>query len=101
MKKKIVITGGLGYIGTELCMLYSGVSWYHKITVIDQRFLSERIHELRNWNIEFFQGTILDKHFIKNILKDADCVHHLAGITDVAYVHKNINLERDKKNNKY
>ena len=24
--KKIVITGGLGYIGTELCKLYSGES---------------------------------------------------------------------------
>ena len=35
MSKKIIITGGLGYIGTELCKLYSGVSWHHKITVID------------------------------------------------------------------
>ena len=35
MKKKIIITGGLGYIGTELCKLYSGVSWHHKIIVID------------------------------------------------------------------
>ena len=26
MKKKIIITGGLGYIGTELCKLYSGVA---------------------------------------------------------------------------
>ena len=27
MKKKIIITGGLGYIGSELCKIYSGVSW--------------------------------------------------------------------------
>ena len=40
--KKIVITGGIGYIGTELCKLYSGVSWHHKITVIDNRFISEK-----------------------------------------------------------
>ena len=25
MIKKIIITGGLGYIGTELCRIYSGV----------------------------------------------------------------------------
>jgi nucleoside-diphosphate-sugar epimerase/SAM-dependent methyltransferase/quercetin dioxygenase-like cupin family protein len=100
MKKKIVITGGLGYIGTELCRLYSGVSWYHEIIVIDERFLSARVSELRNWNIKFFQGTILEKKFIKNILKNADCVHHLAGITDVAYVRDDINLERDIKINK-
>ena len=33
--KKIVITGGLGYIGFELCKIYSGYSWNDKITVID------------------------------------------------------------------
>ena len=27
MKKNIIITGGLGYIGTELCKIYSGESW--------------------------------------------------------------------------
>ena len=39
--KKIVITGGLGYLGTELCRLYSGVSWKNRIVVIDNRFFSE------------------------------------------------------------
>ena len=38
--KKIVITGGLGYIGTELCLLYSGYSWFYEIIVIDNRFIS-------------------------------------------------------------
>jgi nucleoside-diphosphate-sugar epimerase/SAM-dependent methyltransferase len=97
MVKKIVITGGLGYIGTELCRLYSGVSWHHKIIVIDEKFLSERVNELKNWNIEFIQGTILDKNFIKNILQDANTIHHLAGITDVAYIKDDVNAQRDKK----
>jgi len=95
--KKIVITGGLGYIGTELCRLYSGISWKHKIIVLDRRFLSQRVNELKNWNIDFIQAGILDKKLLKNILSDADVVHHLAGITDVAYVHNDINLERDKE----
>jgi len=51
MKKKIIITGGLGYIGTELCKLYSGVSWNNTIIVIDNRFISERINQIRNWNM--------------------------------------------------
>jgi nucleoside-diphosphate-sugar epimerase/quercetin dioxygenase-like cupin family protein len=97
MRKKIVITGGLGYLGTELCRLYSGVSWRHDITVIDNRFLSERINELKNWNIKFIQGAILDKTLIKKELQDADVVHHLAGITDVAYVHNDIDIERDNR----
>ena len=38
MKKKIVIIGALGYLGTELTRLYSGKSWYHKIIALDSRF---------------------------------------------------------------
>ena len=83
MKKKIIITGGLGYIGTELCKLYSGVSWHHDIVVIDNRFISERVNQIRNWNMEFIQGDILDKDLMLKLCKDADLVHHLAGITDV------------------
>ena len=44
--KKIVITGGIGYIGTELCKIYSGESWNSKITVIDKRFVSKRVNQL-------------------------------------------------------
>ena len=33
--KKIVITGALGYIGTELCKLYSGFSWKYEVVAID------------------------------------------------------------------
>ena len=83
MKKKIIITGGLGYIGTEICKLYSGVSWHHKIIVLDNRFISERVNQIRNWDMEFVQGDILDKNLIKKLFKDADVVHHLAGVTDV------------------
>ena len=61
MKKKIIITGGLGYIGYELCKLYSGVSRYHNITVIDNRFVSERVNQIRSWNMEFVQNYSLDK----------------------------------------
>ena len=86
MKKKIIITGGLGYIGTELCKIYSGVSWNNSITIIDNRFISERVNQLRNWNMNFIHGDILDRELINKHCKDADIVHHLAGITDVPRV---------------
>ena len=86
MGKKIIITGGLGYIGTELCKIYSGYSWNDEITVIDNRFISERVNQLRNWNINFIQGDILDKELITLHCKNADIVHHLAGITQVPRV---------------
>ena len=97
MKKNIVITGGLGYIGTELCKIYSGFSWNSKITVIDNRFISARVNQLRNWNIDFVQGDILDQELIFKFCKDADIVHHLAGITDVPRVKSESNDENNKK----
>ena len=97
MKKKIIITGGLGYIGTELCKLYSGVSWYHNIHVIDNRFISERVSQLRNWNIEFIHGDILDKNLVEKIFKDADVVHHLAGVTDVPRTKSESSTTQDDK----
>ena len=93
--KKIVITGGLGYIGTELCKIYSGVSWNKKITVIDNRFISERVNQIRNWNMNFVQGDILDKELMKKLCKDADVVHHLAGITDVPRTKSDRNDTKD------
>ena len=94
--KKIIITGGLGYIGTELCKIYSGFSWNDKITVIDNRFISERVNQIRNWNMNFIQGDILDKDLINEHCKDADIVHHLAGITDVPRVKSESTFEKEE-----
>ena len=94
--KKIVITGGIGYIGTELCKIYSGYSWNDSITVIDNRFISERVNQLRNWNINFIHGDILDNELIKRHCKDADVVHHLAGVTAVPRVKSESSDDQDK-----
>ena len=97
MTKKIVITGGLGYIGTELCKIYSGTSWNNEILVVDNRFASERVNQLRNWDINFVHGDILDKDLVNKYCEDADIVHHLAGITDVPRLKSESNDEKDAK----
>ena len=99
IRKKIVITGGLGYIGTELCKIYSGSSWNNEIIVIDNRFISERVNQLRNWGIEFVNGDILDVDLLKKWFGNADIVHHLAGITDVARTNQEENPDKNKKLN--
>ena len=98
--KKIVITGGLGYIGTELCKIYSGHSWNDEITVIDNRFISERVNQVRNWNMDFVHGDILNKELIKKYCKNADVVHHLAGITDVPRVKSETRSDQEELINK-
>ena len=77
--------------------LYSGVSWHHNIYVIDNRFISERVNQLRNWNIEFIHGDILDKNLVEKIFKDADVVHHLAGVTDVPRIKSESSTTQDDK----
>ena len=97
MKKKIIITGGLGYIGTELCKIYSGYSWNNQITIIDNRFISERVNQLRNWNMNFVHADIRNKDSVKKYLNEADVVIHLAGITDVAKTDDESNPDKDKE----
>ena len=94
--KRILITGALGYIGTELCKLYSGFSWKYEVTAIDNRFISERVNELKRRKIKFILADILNFDLIKHHVEKAEVVHHLAGITDVAYVEKEIDKKKDE-----
>jgi nucleoside-diphosphate-sugar epimerase/quercetin dioxygenase-like cupin family protein/2-polyprenyl-3-methyl-5-hydroxy-6-metoxy-1,4-benzoquinol methylase len=96
-KEKIVITGGLGYIGFELCKLYSGEAWFKDITVVDNSFYAERIRQIRNWGINFVQTDLFDKAKLSTILKDADLIIHLAGITNVAYTKTESNQLLDEE----
>ena len=94
--KKIIITGGLGYIGMELCKVYSGESRNFSITVLDRSFFSSRISQLRRWGIDFKQIDILDEDKIKEEVKDADLIYHLTEITDVGTTIEDKDPVRDK-----
>lgn len=94
--KKIVITGGLGYIGYELCKVYSGKSRSNNIIVADNRFSASKVKQLKKWGIDYRQCSILDKERIAELVKDADVVIHLAGITDVAYTNTESNPTQDE-----
>ena len=97
MSKKIVITGGLGYIGMEISLLLSGESRKNNIKVIDNSFFSERVSQLKRWGIEYSQVDILDSQKLKDELKDVDVIYHLAGITNVGTTIKDKDVKRDKK----
>ena len=95
--KKIVITGGLGYIGMELCKIYSGKARKYQIKVIDNNLYSSRVSQLKRWGISFTQVDILDSDHLSYEISDADIIFHLAGVTNVATTSEDINIPRDKK----
>ena len=95
--KKIVITGGLGYIGMELCKVYSGETRNSSVTVLDRSFYSSRIRQLRRWGIDFKQVDILNENSLKEEIKDADIIYHLTEITDVGTTIKDKDPNRDKQ----
>jgi len=94
--KKIVITGGLGYIGTQLCKLYTSETLHNEIIITDSRFLPKRVKDLKEWGFKYVQSDLLNEEVLKEVLKDTDLVYHLGGITDVAYVKSEMNDEHNK-----
>lgn len=99
--KNILITGGLGYIGTELCKLLSSYNKLlschdngNNIIVIDSVFMPERVAWLRANGIRFYQRSIFD---IKDLLENCDICYHLAGITQVPQTIKQSNPVIDKE----
>jgi UDP-glucose 4-epimerase len=81
--KKVVITGGAGFIGSHLAQR---LAKRNHCTVVDDlstgriQNIAEDVAEQR---LEFIQGTILDLELLKRIFKDADCVFHQAAMVSV------------------
>lgn len=88
--KKIVITGGLGYVGTALCKEYYGSP--HEVVVFDSRFVPEQVKELKERGIKYYEAELFDS---REIIQDADIVYHLAGVTDVAYTNTESDPQKD------
>lgn len=88
MNKKILITGGIGFIGNNLCKKLKSKGSY-EITVLDN--LSEQIHGqgskeiLLNWyyenDIKVFVSDIQDRNILKKAISGQDVIVHLAAET--------------------
>lgn len=86
--KTIIITGGLGYIGTELIKIYP-INKY-KIIVIDKIENKKKIFFLKN-NVQFIKADIRDNKAMKKIIPEGDVLIHLAAITKVPIINKENN----------
>ena len=78
--KKVLVTGGAGYIGSVLVRILLSRGYY--VRVIDNlSFGGEALIELLNdKNFDFIKGDIRDKLALENAMHDIDYVAHLASI---------------------
>ena len=82
--KKIVITGGAGFIGSNLA---DELVTDNQVTIIDDLStgILDNIAKIITYkNVKFIQGSILDRELLLNIFKGVDIVFHLAAISSVA-----------------
>ncbi len=80
---KVLITGGAGYIGTELVAHLIAHPEVEKVIVYDNLsrlnynfFLGLRLQ--KHYKISFIKGELLDSRALRKVLKGVDVVYHLA-----------------------
>src|SRR6185312_8399917 len=76
---QILITGGAGFIGSHLAQSYQGKA---QVRVLDNLRTGRR-QNLAGLNVEFLEGSILDREVLKSALQNVDYVFHLAAMVGV------------------
>lgn len=82
MSQRVLVTGGLGYLGSILCehLLDAG----YRVKAVDNLLYGQGqqglFHLCADPNFDFVQGDVRDESLMRSVLKDADIVVHLAAI---------------------
>ena len=93
---RVVITGGAGYIGTELTHLLSQDPSVEEIVIYDN--LSRKnynlflLEKMPGTNIKFVYGDILDGRKLKKVLENTDVVIHLAAKVSTPFANEDPHL---------
>jgi UDP-glucose 4-epimerase len=79
MSKRVLITGGAGFIGSHLVRHFAGQA---QVTVLDD-LRSGYAHNLDGVACRFVRGSILDAQALRDAMADAEEVYHLAAMISV------------------
>lgn len=87
---KILVTGGAGYIGTELVKLLSMSSEVDEIRIYDNLsrnnynlFLGSKLKQ--HQKVKYIYGDILDSRNLRKALNEIDVVYHLAAVVTTPF----------------
>src|SRR6185295_6242508 len=86
MEERVLVTGGLGYLGSILCehLLDAGFA----VTALDNLMYGAGqqglFHLCANPAFDFVKGDVRDEAVMRSALKDADVLVHLAAIVGAA-----------------
>lgn len=79
---RVLITGGAGFIGSNLARYFNRVTPATDVRVLDD-LSTGREENLAGLNVDFTRGSILDYDLLASVTADVDAVIHLAAIGSV------------------
>jgi UDP-glucose 4-epimerase len=75
---KVVVTGGAGFIGANLCRSLAGDPGVGDLVALDDLSTGCRDNLASVEGVELVEGSILDAHLLDRVFADADAIVHLA-----------------------
>jgi UDP-glucose 4-epimerase len=76
---RVLITGGAGFIGSHIAEYFQSKA---EVRVLDN-LRSGFKKNLKNFDVEFFEGSITERDMVKRAVKDVDYIFHLAAMISV------------------
>ena len=77
------MTGGAGFIGSNLCRSLLATNGIHSVSVIDD-FSTGSAERLRDVEVDLIEGSVLDPTALSDAIRNCNTVIHLAALPSVA-----------------